>query len=62
MYTSNSPCSEFENPLVHESIIVKNAVKLNSNEMLVVYKQEQEFIQRRLVPGPAIFVPESNEW
>eukprot|EP00800_Vazella_pourtalesii_P022889 TRINITY_DN9085_c0_g1_i6.p1 TRINITY_DN9085_c0_g1~~TRINITY_DN9085_c0_g1_i6.p1 ORF type:complete len:303 (+),score=62.42 TRINITY_DN9085_c0_g1_i6:244-1152(+) len=30
--------------------------------MLVVYKQEQEFIQRRLVPGPATFVPESNEW
>ena len=41
---------------------IKNAEKLNSNEMLVVYKQEQEFIQRRLVPGPAIFVPESNEW
>ena len=47
---------------MHESIIVKNAIKLNGNEMLVVYKQEQEFIQRRLVPGPAIFVPESNEW
>ncbi|KAI6661072.1 hypothetical protein LOD99_13794 [Oopsacas minuta] len=58
----HGPCFEFENPLTHESITIKNAEKLNSNEMLVVYKQEQELIQRRLVPGPAIFVPESNEW
>lgn len=56
------PCFEFENPLDHESITTLNAEKLNGNEMLVVYKQERDFIERRLVPGPAIFVPESNEW
>ncbi len=52
----------FVNRLEVESVQVKNAVKLDANHLLVVYKQEEGHIERRIVRGPAIFVPGAHEW
>ncbi len=46
----------------HQEIRVADAVELDANEALVVYKQENPQITRRIVRGPAMFVPESDEW
>ena len=52
----------FHNRLEVESIYVKNAVKLDGNHLLVVYKQEAGHIERRVVEGPTIFIPSAHEW
>ena len=52
----------FHNRLEVESIAVRNAVKLDANHMLVVYKQESGHIERRVVEGPTIFIPSAHEW
>ena len=45
-----------------ESITVRNAIKLDANHTLVVYKQNEEHIERRIVSGPIVFVPGPQEW
>ncbi|MEM6886263.1 MAG: hypothetical protein AAF571_14660, partial [Verrucomicrobiota bacterium] len=50
------------NPLEHSSIVIKEAVKLDANEALVVYRNESEKVIRRIVRGPALFVPRADEW
>jgi len=57
-----SPHEAFLNPLEVESISVRNAVKLDANHTLVVYKQNEEHIERRIVSGPIVFVPGPQEW
>lgn len=57
-----SPIEMFHNRLEVESIVVKDAVKLDANHMLVVYKQEAGHIERRVVEGPTIFIPSAHEW
>ena len=57
-----SPIEMFHNRLEVESIYVKNAVKLDGNHLLVVYKQEAGHIERRVVEGPTIFIPSAHEW
>ena len=52
----------YMNRLEVDSILVNNAVKLDANHMLVVYKQLEGIIERRIVQGPTIFVPEAHEW
>ena len=52
----------FWNRLEVESIEVKDAIKLDSNHLLVVYRQEEGHIDRRIVQGPAVFVPSAHEW
>lgn len=56
------PIEMFHNRLEVESIEVKDAVKLDANHMLVVYKQEAGHIERRVVEGPTIFIPSAHEW
>ena len=57
-----SPCRMYQNPLEHDRIEVKEATKLTADEMLVVYKQENNAVERRLLYGPAVFVPTAHEW
>jgi len=57
-----SPHETFLNPLEVESIAVRNAIKLDANHTLVVYKQNEEHIERRIVSGPIVFVPGPQEW
>lgn len=56
------PFEKFLNPLETESISVRNAIKLDANHSLVVYKQNEEHIERRIVSGPIVFVPGPQEW
>lgn len=52
----------FWNRLEHESIEVKEAIRLTADEMIVVYRQNGHKSERRLVYGPIVFFPDSNEW
>ena len=52
----------FWNRLEVNSIIVNDAIKLDSNHLLVVYRQEEGQIERRIVQGPVVFVPTAHEW
>lgn len=73
------PIARFNDPCVHQSIEVKNAYKLATNEALVVYCEKAEgapancepskgplvkgaAVERRIVTGPAIFVPSARDW
>lgn len=57
-----SPTEMFLNLLDMESIVLKEATILDANHLLVVYKQNQGHIERRIVQGPAVFVPTAEEW
>ena len=57
-----SPKEMFHNRLEIESMVVKDAVKLDGNHVLVVYKQQDGNIERRIVEGPTIFIPSAHEW
>lgn len=58
-----SPCFVFNNPLLYESVTVKESTKIDANHLIVVYKRLKESdVQRRVVQGPTVFVPEAEEW
>ena len=59
---THSPAEMFVNRLEVDFIDVNNSVKLDANHMVVVYKQEEGKIDRRIVQGPTIFVPNAHEW
>jgi len=58
------PVSEWFNRLEHETISVENGYKLNSSQVIIVYNQDatNNQVTRKLVEGPCLFIPESNEW
>ena len=58
----SSPREMFMNRLEVDSVDVKNAVKLDANHLMVVYRQQEGHIERRIVQGPTIFVPSAHEW
>lgn len=56
------PATVWFNPLEHSAITVEDAIKIDANEALVVYKRSVDNVQRRVVRGPALFVPFADEW
>lgn len=53
----------FNNPLEHDCIKVEDAIKIDANHLIVVYKQlADNSVQRRIVQGPTLFVPDAGEW
>lgn len=58
------PCCIWMNRFEHDMIQVKESYKLDESQILVVYDRDQQTneVNRRLVPGPGIFVPKSSEW
>ena len=57
------PVTQWFDPLEHEKITIITALKIDANEALVVYKKiEDGVVKRRLVRGPAQFVPAADEW
>ena len=40
------------NRLEVDSVFVRNALKLDANHLVVVYKQQEGHIERRIVQGP----------
>ena len=61
--TAFSPCTMFCNPLEHQSIQMQDAMKIDANHSIVVYqKLKDNSVQRRVVQGPTVFVPQAEEW
>ncbi len=56
------PADLWLDPVAHESIDVERAINIDANEVVVVYVQSNNQVQRRVVRGPALHVPSENEW
>ena len=58
------PCVVYKNPLTHNLIQVMTGISLDANEVLVVYRQDDESkkVDRYLQHGPTLFIPDANEW
>ena len=56
------PVSKWFDPVRHESIEVKHALPLDSHEAIVVYRRGNGEVERRVERGPALFVPQQDEW
>lgn len=53
----------FLNRLEHESIYVRDGTKINANNVIVVYKRNpDQSVERRIIKGPVVFIPEAEEW
>ena len=62
-FSQHRPCAMFNNPLEHQWIRKENAVKIDANHLIVVYRQlPDNSVERRIVQGPTLFVPEAGEW
>ena len=50
-------------PDEHESITVEESIPVDAHQALVIYRREaDESVSRRVMQGPAQYVPEANEW
>jgi hypothetical protein len=56
------PAVFWRDPVEHLKVTVADAVPLDANEVLVVYRQQDGQVQRRIVRGPELFVPDAQEW
>ena len=56
------PAAIWHDPVLHKQIEVKQALAINSHEAVVVYKRTEETVARRVLSGPAVYVPCENEW
>lgn len=56
------PVELWRDPLVHQDIRVENALPLDANEAIVIYREENGLVSHRVLRGPAIHVPAPNEW
>jgi hypothetical protein len=56
------PAALWQHPLDHAAIETRSAIVLDANEAIIVYTQEPDRVGRRIVRGPALFVPAANEW
>ena len=56
------PSAVFFDPLRHRKIEIREAISLDANESIVVYLRAGDAVRRRIVRGPALFVPTADEW
>jgi hypothetical protein len=57
------PADIWFNPVEHESITIEDALPINAHEALVVYeRQDDASVDRRVIRGPAQYVPQEDEW
>lgn len=56
------PVERWKDPVVHESIDVCNAINVDAQEAIVIYRQEGPEVVRRVLQGPARLVPGPTEW
>lgn len=52
----------FHNPLELNSLEVKEAIRIDSQNVVVVYKNTGTDVIRRIVEGPTVFIPNADEW
>lgn len=57
------PAFEWFDRTQYESIRVENLFKLIESQIIIVYRRlVNNEVERRLVQGPCVFMPEPNEW
>ena len=57
------PADTWFDPIRHESVEVRPLVPLDANEALVIYRRgEGDEVTRRVLRGPAHYMPEPEEW
>ncbi len=56
------PTAIWFDPVTHLAIEIASATKIDANEALVVYRQQEAHVVRRILRGPALFVPTPQEW
>merc|ERR1711939_884687 len=56
------PANVWFDPTKHRSIAVKRVIMLDSNEHIVSYLRKDGTITRRVIEGPTVHIPASNEW
>lgn len=56
------PAAVWLDPVTHSTIEIKQAMSVSANEAIVVYRSHSAGVERRVVEGPAVFVPQPNEW
>ena len=56
------PAAVWFDPVEHKSIRITHALTIDSNEAVVVYRRKGPDVQRRVVNGPAVYVPTEDEW
>lgn len=56
------PACVWFDPVVHDSIKAEKALSINAHEAVVVYRRSGKDVTRRIVRGPALFVPTEDEW
>ncbi|MAE66673.1 MAG: hypothetical protein CMJ18_20585 [Phycisphaeraceae bacterium] len=57
------PCDLWFDPVEHEHIEVRPLLPIDANEALVVYRRDEpDAVTRRVLRGPAQYMPEPEEW
>jgi len=56
------PAAVWFDPIIHLEIKIEAVTKIDANEALVVYQKNDQDVTRRVVRGPALFVPTPQEW
>jgi len=56
------PAAVWLDPVEHDRITVEDALTVNAHEAIVVYARDNGQVHRRVVHGPAMFVPTDKEW
>lgn len=56
------PVMVWQHPTEHRSITCTQAIAISAHEAVVVYGRDGDAVRRRIVRGPAQFVPASGEW
>jgi len=56
------PAAVWFDPIIHLEIKIEATTKIDANEALVVYQKNDQDVTRRVVRGPALFVPTPQEW
>jgi hypothetical protein len=56
------PAAVWFDPIIDLGIKIEAATKIDANEALVVYQKNDQTVARRVVRGPALFVPTPQEW
>lgn len=49
-------------PIKHKSVRTRPLVPLDANEAIIVYRRDNDDVSRRVLRGPAQYMPEPNEW
>lgn len=59
---AQGPCHIWLDPRKHLGISKEECIQLSEKEAIVLYSKDDDVVSRRIVNGPAEFVPEPGEW